>query len=733
MRTRLALFTAVVSLSACLPDESPSTADAGLSATPDAAGGGGGGVTGGGPGPSGGTMAPTRDAAVAGGSGGSGGASVADAAVSGGSGGSAGSGGAPVADAAVAGGSGGSGGAPAPDAAVAGGAGGSGGAPAPDAAVSGGAGGGIVPGPDAGAICVDADGDGSTTCGGDCNDADPAFGRGFLERCDGADNDCDGEVDEDFDLLTDAAHCGACNAPCAGGAGCLNGRCEDRNTLLRCGQPQRDVRQFLRGPAAHLEMQVGCQPGPNTAALLVHRSGALAITNNPDPVRLWIEEGGTLITEYRTSAGVAAALLGLGALPDTGRVGNCSDEIAPEYIMHPEDPFWRDSGLGPLGDNVIGGCGYALPYADIPGFVPMGGPRRDRVLIGYVDIGRGRLWLVEAEWGNNGRVTDASLDLMAWMISGWHPTGFTACQDGFDNDGDGVSDLWDTGCSGPADPNEGAGGRAQCANGRDDDGNGLADFPFDPACAAAGDNREVVEGPPPACANGVDDDADGATDFPADTGCAGAADDDEVFTGRALACADGLDNDSDGFYDFPREAQCEYGLDETEGRAPPPGPIRGVVENLPPEALADWTLCHLDTYADDLVSLDDLRAACGGAEILMGCRPTGQDNLTIAAAGPRADVFFETGPGRADTHVANGAQFYFDGSTSLGFAPEGVGVDRAPCDVRELPDGPAADPDLGTGSLRMCWGARDGHLDIGARCGLSPTLGADYERVVFTR
>jgi hypothetical protein len=712
MRTPLILLTAVVSLSACLPDEAASTADAGLIATPDAAGGGGGAHAGGGPGPSGG-------------SGGTGGAPTPDAAVSGGSGGT---GGAPAPDAAVSGGSGGTGGAPAPDAALSGGAGG---VPAPDAALSGGAGG--APGPDAGALCVDADGDGVTTCAGDCNDAEPADAPGFRERCDGADNDCDGEVDEDFDLLTDAAHCGACNAPCAGGAGCLNGRCEDRNTLLRCGQPQRDVRDFLRGPAAHLQMRVGCEPGPDTAALLVHRSGALAITNNPEPYRLWLEEGGTLITEYRTSAGVAAALLGLDALPETGRVGNCSDEIAPEYLMHPEDPFWRDSGLGPLPDNVIGGCGYALPYADIPGFVPLGGPRRTHVLLGYVDIGRGRLWLVEAEWGNNGRVTDTSLDLMAWMISGWHPPGFLACQDGFDNDGDGSTDLWDTGCSGPADPNEGAGGRAQCANGRDDDGNGLADFPFDPGCAAAGDNREVVEGPLPACANGLDDDADAAADFPADPGCAGAADDDEVFTGRALACADGLDNDADGFYDFPREAQCEHGLDETEGRPPPPGPIEGVVENLPPEALADWTLCHLDTYADDLVSLDDLRASCGGAEILLGCRPTGEANLTIAAAGPRADVFFETGPGRADTHPANGAQFYFDGSTSLGFAPDGVAVDRAPCDVGELPDGPAADPDRGTGHLRMCWATRDGHLDLGARCGLAPTLGADYERVVFTR
>ncbi len=598
----------------------------------------------------------------------------------------------------------------------------------PDAAAGGGA-----LAPDAVAPCVDADGDASTTCGGDCNDADPSVGRGFRENCDGLDNDCDGEIDEDFDLLTDGLHCGACDAACPDGAGCRNGRCEDRNTLMRCGQPQRDVRDFLRGPAALLLFRAGCLRGPDTAALLVHRSGALIITNTPEPIRLWLEEGGTLITEYRTSAGVAAALLGLDGLPDLGRVGNCMGEIAPLQVMHPEDPFWRDSGLGEVPPNAAGGCGYALPYAQIPGFVPLGGPRRTQVLLGYVDIGRGRLWLVESEWGDDVGISERSLDLMAWMIAGWRAPGFTACEDGFDNDGDGLTDLWDTGCSGPADPNEGAGGRAQCANGRDDDGNGEADFPFDPGCDAAGDNRELVEGAAPACANGLDDDGDGAADFPADTGCAGTADDDETFTARALACSDGLDNDGDGFYDYPREAQCEHGLDETEGRAPVPVDFEGVMENVPAEALADWTLCHLDTYADDLVGLDDLRAACGGAEILLGCRPTGQPNLTIAAAGPRTDVFFETGPGRGDTRLVNGTQFYFDGNSSLGFAPEGVPVDRTPCDVRELPDGPGGDPDLGTGHLRVCWATRDDHLDVGARCGLAPVVDADYERVVFTR
>lgn len=50
--------------------------------------------------------------------------------------------------------------------------------------------------PDAG-LCLDADGDGVTTCAGDCDDSDPLSAPGNPELCgDLVDNDCDGAVDE---------------------------------------------------------------------------------------------------------------------------------------------------------------------------------------------------------------------------------------------------------------------------------------------------------------------------------------------------------------------------------------------------------------------------------------------------------------------------------------------------------------------------------------------------------
>jgi hypothetical protein len=67
--------------------------------------------------------------------------------------------------------------------------------------------------------CVDADGDGFSTCnGGDCNDADPAIHWGAAERCNGLDDDCDLAVDENFGTTT--CGLGACTRTvdnCAGG------------------------------------------------------------------------------------------------------------------------------------------------------------------------------------------------------------------------------------------------------------------------------------------------------------------------------------------------------------------------------------------------------------------------------------------------------------------------------------------------------------------------------------
>lgn len=57
----------------------------------------------------------------------------------------------------------------------------------------------------------DADGDGFTVAQGDCNDTNPAIHPGATELCNGSDDDCDGTVDEGFDVGTAcSAGVGAC-------------------------------------------------------------------------------------------------------------------------------------------------------------------------------------------------------------------------------------------------------------------------------------------------------------------------------------------------------------------------------------------------------------------------------------------------------------------------------------------------------------------------------------------
>ena len=72
-----------------------------------------------------------------------------------------------------------------------------------------------------GAPCPDFDGDGLTTCEGDCDDANPAVGAGRAEVFgNGRDDDCDGAVDEDVDEDGDGFTTGA-------------GDCDDRFAEVR--------------------------------------------------------------------------------------------------------------------------------------------------------------------------------------------------------------------------------------------------------------------------------------------------------------------------------------------------------------------------------------------------------------------------------------------------------------------------------------------------------------------
>jgi len=147
------------------------------------------------------------------------------------------------------------------------------------------------------------------------------------------------------------------------------------------------------------------------------------------------------------------------------------------------------------------------------------------------------------------------------------------CQDGIDNDGDGLVDYpADPGCTDADDdteaPNPTDSGPA-CSDGADNDQDGLIDM-ADPGCSSPADDDETDGGGggSPACSDGADNDGDGLIDYPADPGCTDANDTDETDGqgggGGSPQCSDGIDNDGDGEIDYPADDDCESASDDKE-------------------------------------------------------------------------------------------------------------------------------------------------------------------------
>ena len=139
------------------------------------------------------------------------------------------------------------------------------------------------------------------------------------------------------------------------------------------------------------------------------------------------------------------------------------------------------------------------------------------------------------------------------------------CDDGEDNDGDGLFDLDDGDCTSSSDPREmGDFAGAACANGVDDDEDGQIDFPTDPGCAGAGDDSEADTVFEPECVDAADNDGDGLIDYPDDPGCQGRGDGTEADPPRPPACANGIDDDGDGAIDHPDDDGCAAAGDFSE-------------------------------------------------------------------------------------------------------------------------------------------------------------------------
>lgn len=127
------------------------------------------------------------------------------------------------------------------------------------------------------------------------------------------------------------------------------------------------------------------------------------------------------------------------------------------------------------------------------------------------------------------------------------------CVDFVDNDGDGLSDDLDPGCSGNDDTSE-QDSALVCDDGLDNDGDGRVDYRTssqgDPGCLSPSDEDERGVG---ACDDGKDNDGDGTFDYVeeagvGDPGCVSVNDIGE--NENSLICDDGKDNDNDNRTDF---------------------------------------------------------------------------------------------------------------------------------------------------------------------------------------
>jgi CSLREA domain-containing protein len=97
-----------------------------------------------------------------------------------------------------------------------------------------------------------------------------------------------------------------------------------------------------------------------------------------------------------------------------------------------------------------------------------------------------------------------------------------------------------------------------CNDGIDNDGDGLVDYPADPGCSSALDDSE--KSPLLPCDDGIDNDGDGLVDYrvdgTGDPGCFSPG----VGSIENPACQDGKDNDGDGKIDFDGGASANHGV-----------------------------------------------------------------------------------------------------------------------------------------------------------------------------
>jgi uncharacterized protein YjbI with pentapeptide repeats len=144
----------------------------------------------------------------------------------------------------------------------------------------------------------------------------------------------------------------------------------------------------------------------------------------------------------------------------------------------------------------------------------------------------------------------------------------------------------------------------------------------------------------------------------------------------------------------------------------------GIQSNIEMAQLDGWNLCYKALYSANTENTGQIMNDCKSKFVMLACRKTGSNTLSLAAYGTYEKVFYDNN--RSNTGVVdNDVQFYFSPQYSMGFAPKGVNLARNSCDT-----------DRESFAQRLCWHTSGGG---GWSCaGESNLNGSDnYEKLIF--
>lgn len=186
-----------------------------------------------------------------------------------------------------------------------------------------------------------------------------------------------------------------------------------RAKIMLCGYSYRNISDFN----INKSITFSCIPDNDTQVMFVTRSGVQKLQSSG--LSNYISGGGIIITEYNITHTVYNKIFGTNLNRGSSH-GSCLDNVMPVNQQNSNDIFWKNNSFISIGSQS--GCGFNISH--LPNITPLGGWSNNSVQLAYIDIGKGRLWLVEADWQdgeedgyNRGGINQASKDLMNYMAN----------------------------------------------------------------------------------------------------------------------------------------------------------------------------------------------------------------------------------------------------------------------------------------------------------------------------